>query len=128
MAIQVQWADEAHTIIKWDFPKEIVWDDYTVANAEAAELAASVSHEVFTLFDMSNLQNLPANVVVRFPSVARSTPPNVKMSVMVGAALYVENLGRVFSRIYGKIQFARTVEAAFEVIDSHRSSAPPDAP
>lgn len=112
MNIEVTWADDAQTIIHWNFPAEYTWDDFDQARQNATAMAGSVPHKVCAICDVSALTMLPDEALDALPMLSLDSPENLLIIYMVGAIGHPVKLNRIFTRITGRVTFANSVEEA----------------
>ncbi len=112
MSIEVYWANVEQTIIRWDYPRQFSWEDYEHARQRSHALADSVPHELCTIFEVSAVVSLPESMLANFHRLAQDVPENVIITIVVGTSGFLAMMGRVFSRVYGRVTFVNTLEEA----------------
>lgn len=119
MTIEVSWGNEAHTIIVWRMPRSFIWDDYDDASRCSRALAESVSYPVCSIFDLSAITALPEGTLANLPRIAQDTPDNVRVTFVVGAKGFAGTMGRIFSKVYGRVNFVDTIAEAVSQAEAY---------
>jgi hypothetical protein len=128
--IQVKWADEKQSIIYYSFDRVWEWGDIVTALKEGSALAASVTHRVDVIMDMSSANIVPSGAITQLrQSYSNKKASNLEVTVIVGANTFWEKLIDVTNRFAGavsktwKLEFAQTPAQAFSLIESLRMEA-----
>jgi hypothetical protein len=116
MGIQVTWDNEEHTILRWVVDWPLVWEEYKVATDESYQMYDTVDHQVCVIFDIRNMTEVPGNTLARFPRISSDTHPKVDYMVVVGAGGFAQRIGKIFTAVYGRMDFASTIEDARAMI------------
>jgi hypothetical protein len=124
MTVSIQWDNNEHTVLRYDFLGRWTWAEYHQALRTAFEMMASVSYEVDIIADFTQSSGLPSNAISGFAPSTKSFAPNAGHAVVVIKARFFEMLLNSFSKVYswnGKITKAsRTVEEARTILASLR--------
>ncbi len=121
MPISINWYDDNHQVISLQFEGNWDWDELRIAQEEEAQLAATVSHNLIALVDMSHTNVLPkGNILAQGRSSIANLPDNVThMIVIVQSRLIEVFAGLVFVMIPGwrnRVQFVKTVEESQRLV------------
>ena len=119
MPINVKWANEEKTIIHFEVIGDFDADEYINGIQQRKALQGTVNHKSSVVADFSKCGNLPPNVLVNLRKAAQTMPhPNFTgILVIANARGIVFQFARVFSRTFGKLHFADSLEEAFELIE-----------
>ncbi len=131
MPIEVDWADEAHTIILFTFGEAFTWDEYWQAAYRRDEMVTQVPGEAVVIYDVTRLKRLPANVLAQYPRFAAQPPARAYAPMVVGATGYTRSLAEIYARMYRTFTMHETPDEAFEVLKNRCSGdarRPGDAP
>lgn len=116
MSINVQWDNEEHTRVRWDFIGAWDWDDFLAAQKASNDLIKSVPHTVDIISDVSQSPHIPPGAMARFRTYRRDDPDNAGRVVLVGASVYIKTIVEIFRGMFpntgGKFTFADSLEEA----------------
>lgn len=116
MTIKVQWDNEEHTLLRWEFMGVWDWDDFLAAQKESNDLINSVPHTVDIISDVSKSQHLPPGAIGRFRTYRRDDPENTGRVVLVGASIYIKTIVEIFRGMFpntgGNFSFANSLDEA----------------
>ncbi|MBZ0286662.1 MAG: hypothetical protein K8I30_03540 [Anaerolineae bacterium] len=116
MSITVQWDNEQHIILRWDFIDPWDWNDFLAAQKASNALISSVPHTVHIISDVSGNHQVPPGAIARFRTYKRDDPPNAGRVVLVGASTYIRTMVEIFRGIFpntgGNFTFADSLEDA----------------
>ncbi len=122
MSINVQWDNEEHTLVRWDFIGTWDWNDFLAAQKASNELISSVPHRVDIIGDVSGSHQIPPGAIARFRTYRRDDPPNAGRVVLVGASAYIRTMVEIFRGIFpntgGNFTFADSLEEARSALTS----------
>ena len=122
MSINVQWDNEAHTLVRWDFIGTWDWNDFLAAQKASNDLIKSVPHTVDIISDVSQSQALPPGAIGRFRTYRRDDPDNAGRVVLVGASNYIKTIVEIFRGMFpntgGNFTFADSLEEARSALTS----------
>jgi hypothetical protein len=122
MTINVQWDNEEHTLLRWDFMESWGWDDFLAAQKASNDLITSVPQTVHIIGDVSRTHASPAGAIARFRTYRRDDPPNAGKVVLVGASAYIRTMVDIFRGIFpntgGNFTFADSLEEARAALTS----------
>ena len=131
MSISIEWGDEDHTIVYWDFRGSWTWREFTVAQDQATRMLATVDHTVAVIADMKNSPVLPANALALYLSYLQRAAGNTGLIVVVGASRLVKTMIAVFLRINPRkdipgtdFTFANTIKEAYLFIAENGHGKP----
>lgn len=129
MAIQLDWDNASHRIIRVQVEGRWTWDELEAALRRTIALMDSVSHKVDFIIDVSKSHMLPGGATQAAQSVATpQTHRNEGIKVIVGANTLVRLAYEAYRRInrsLGKNQeflFASTQDEARATIAAERES------
>jgi hypothetical protein len=120
MPISYQWDNDDRTIIKFIYEDPVTVDEIRQMDGGVAAMLDSVRHPVVAIADTRLVTMLPQDIMTSYPLLARNrgfTHRNLRASVMIVRNAFFESLMAIFSRLYGKLHFARSLEEAYEMIE-----------
>jgi hypothetical protein len=103
MAITVDWMDEAQTLVHQHFKGAFTLEEYGVVERETYALIAAVPHLVDVVCDLSEARHLPSNLASLSHRPSQHPPPNLGVTIIVGAPLYIRKL----AEFAGKLRIER---------------------
>ncbi|HSS95563.1 MAG TPA: hypothetical protein VLK33_00955 [Terriglobales bacterium] len=116
MSINVQWDNEEHTLVRWDFIGMWDWNDFLAAQKTSNDLISSVPHTVDIIGDVSRSPHVPPGAMARFRTYRRNDPENAGRVVLVGANIYIKTIVDIFRGMFpktgGNFTFANSLEEA----------------
>jgi hypothetical protein len=115
MPISTSWYDDDHRVIILQFEGNWGWDELQSAQEEQNRLAATVSHNLIALVDMSHTRILPqGNILSQGRSSINKLPDNLTQMIVIIQSRMIEVFaGLVFDMIpswRNRVQFAKTPE------------------
>lgn len=122
--IQVDWANDGHTIIELSFQHGWTWPELHKAIQQADDLITSVTHPVNLVIDIRQAGGLPRDFMTAAGELFAQgeARPNEGRKVVVGAGVLIRAGYSAFLKIYGdKLQnrpflFANSLEEARQVL------------
>ncbi len=121
MPIKVEWVNQQHTVIHYNFIGNWTWDDYDTANVIADDMVKSVDHKVAIICDLSFSTTIPPRVLSHVGrSLRQKRSPNISHIVTVGVTGLLRNLTDVLTTLYpaatADIIHAHTIDHAYRLI------------
>lgn len=128
MPVRVQWLDDDKWAVHVHFEGEWQIAEARTARQQVGELVADVTHEVDVIFDFSDANKIPSNMLsaMRTGGQNRTTTPQLSdRVVVVGTSQLIRTLVEVARRIYlnalpVSIQFADTLDEAANLLRTMR--------
>ena len=124
LRITVQWDNEEHTLVRWDFIGAWDWNDFLAAQQASNDLINSVPHTVHIIGDVSRSAQLPPGAIARFRTFKRVDPENAGRVVLVGASIYIRTIVDIFRGMFpktgGNFTFANSLEEARSELTAKR--------
>jgi hypothetical protein len=124
MSIQVEWDNEAKTIVLWTFDGRWTWGEYDEALDQALKLLSSVKHPVDFLYDVRHMSIIPADVITRFKAKYLAIPKDARLFLVVGVDPYLQLLWDTFTELpyarHLKARYFDTLEAARHFSQSYK--------
>ena len=121
MSVEVRWDNEEKTIIRWIYSSDFAWEDYEQGSKDQQVMIENVSHKFATIFDLSQIRELPQYPISKFPKLFRDVPKQQEFLVIVSSNRMIQSLGRIFTRVYWmNIYFASSLEDAYKLIVERR--------
>ena len=124
MSINVQWDNEEHTLVRWDFIGMWDWNDFLAAQKASNDLINSVPHTVNIISDVSRSPHVPPGAIARFRTYRRVDPENAGRVVLVGASIYIKTIVEIFRGMFpntgGNFTFANSLEEARSELTAKR--------
>lgn len=121
------WLDKQKTILLVKVLSEWTWDDAYSALTDHLNLLESVTHDVYSIYDMSAAPKHPTGLTIPHLKYAMSTQrPNQKLTFFVGLSFELQMLFRVTQQafqlgaIFRTYRFANTLDEALRMIDAHK--------
>lgn len=125
MGVSVTWDNAEKTVIRYDFEGSWSWDEAQQALAKVKVMMGTVDHVVDFIADLRSCRSQPTDLLNKALQVARRTPANTGILVMVGANRFIQSLYTVFKRVYadlaGETMFVDTLEDARAFIEQRRA-------
>ena len=85
----------------------------------------NIRHKFATIFDLSQIRELPQYPISKFPKLIRDVPEQQEFLVIVSSNRMIQSLGRIFTRVYWmNIFFASSLEDAHRLIAERRRPKP----
>lgn len=122
MGIQIEWDNEEQTTLRWVVDGPLVWEDYKAATDESYQMYDTVEHQVCVIFDIQKMTEIPGNTLARLPQISSDTHPRVDYMVVVGAGNFARHIGKIFAAVYGRMDFASTLEEARAMITKRQTA------
>jgi hypothetical protein len=124
MGIKVQWDNEQHTLVRWDFLGVWNWNDFLAAQNESNTLIKSVPYTVDIISDVSQIHPVPPGAIGQFRLYRRNDPENTGQVVLVGANIYIRTIVDIFRGMFpntgGQFTFANSIEEARSALTSKK--------
>ena len=129
MTITVRWADDAHSIIYYEYVGKWTWEEYYRAGDEAVALAQAGTQRVSVIGDFRKSSFLPDSALSGFRRSLQTTRLEFDIVVLMFSSEFMQRLLDVFSRLYNvqkiKIFTAHSLEEAINTIQLHSISRNP---
>jgi len=126
MTITVRWADDAHTIIYYEYVGKWTWEEYYRAGDEAVALAQTGNQRVSVIGDFRKSAFLPDAALSGFRRSLQTTRLEFDIVVLMFGSEFMQRLLDIFSRLYNvqkiKILTAHSLEEAIDTINAHRTN------
>lgn len=126
MGISIGWDDPAKTIIRYDFDPFWTWEDLRNAVQQDDALFDSVDHTVHLIFDMRQIEVVPANPLTQLRQVGSQIHPRLGLIVFVGTNAWAKMVLEIFYKVYGSraeglagLESAATLEEARAIIAAY---------
>jgi len=121
------WLDEQKTILLVKALSEWTWNDAYSALTDHLKQLESVSHDVYSIYDLSAAPKHPVGLTVPHLKYAMSAQrPNQKLTIFVGLGFELQMLFRVTQQafqlgaVYRTYRFANTLDEALRMIEAHK--------
>jgi len=131
MPVQLDWENEAHTIVHMEFIGRWTWDEAYEGSKLGYTLLESVDHVVYVIIDMSRSTGVPLLALTHARNMIAKRHPRTGMTVFIGANELFLTLWRIFSTAYPQaahtqeFTFARDLDEAQQFFKAHSSSTIP---
>ena len=99
VGMRVYWKDAEKTIIIREVSETLSWDDYDSSIQKTFDMMREVNHDVYLIFDASQLGSVPKNSLEHFTKAARGLPPNVALRIMVTRNNLLQTLVGVLQKV-----------------------------
>jgi hypothetical protein len=125
MSIQVEWDNEDHRIIRFDYDDKWTWADHFAAVQQSVAMMKTVDHTVDMIINLENSSHLPPNALTNIRSTALKGTPNWRITVLVGMNTFAQLLMNMFGKINKDLgqHFVAvdTMEEAYALIADRRA-------
>ncbi len=125
MPIEVNWDDEAHTRLRYDFVGEWSWTEFRSAIQQAYDLIGTVSHPVDTIANFKNSNNLPGGAMSQVKRGLTEGPPNVADLYVANGSAFINTMANVLARVYSdlasRVFITKTLEDARAMSEEKRA-------
>ncbi len=127
MAIQIEWDDEAKTIIRHTYEPGWTLTEYHELLDHNSQMTMSVTHCVDIISDFSNSKTSPAQLVSVSRHVEQKLPTYPQISVAVNAPTLIKVIVEAVLRISSArgqltVRFARSLDEARMIIRDYRAT------
>ncbi|MBN1202362.1 MAG: hypothetical protein JXJ20_10945 [Anaerolineae bacterium] len=120
MPITVQWDDDDHKAVRWEFEGDWNWYEYQAAQAQSNALIDTVDHVVDVIAVMQNTRDLPREAFDNYRRLEKTSHPNRGRIVIVGSDTFIRSMLETFNQVYkrGSSGFilVRSIQEAHEVL------------
>ncbi len=82
--INIEWANEEQTVIRWHLSDGWTWDEFYAAKAESEAMIEQVTGVVDGLFVMDNPSYLPAYFLANLRIIVPNSHPRYGITIVVG--------------------------------------------
>lgn len=128
MPISVRWDNEEKNRLYYEFLNKWTWDEFDTVYADVYKMLDTVSHKVDAIVDLRESNLLPQNTLTEMRRLTFQQHANGGITVFItdngfAHAIYGILTG-VLRQAKNIFRIARTVEEAYEIIDSVREDFP----
>jgi hypothetical protein len=121
MPISISWYDDEHRVIILQFEGSWDWDELRKIQEEEAKLAASVSHNLIALVDLSHTKIFPkGNFLAQGKSSIRQIPDNITHIIAIIQSRMFEVFGGLVVDMMpgwrNRVQFVKTLEEGQKLV------------
>jgi hypothetical protein len=120
MTIEVNWEDEAHTVVLLEFKGALTWKDYDDGVDKTYALMRTVDHKVDVISFMHPTVRLPkGDAISHIKRAFMVRPPNMRKGLLIGSDLFGEAVVRALIKVKGVQETyiaVENVEAAHAMI------------
>jgi hypothetical protein len=104
MKVQVQWHNEEHNLLYYQFEKDWDWEDMHKAFTEARSLMASVPHRVDIIMDLGVAGLVPKGALAKI-RWAFDVPKaeNIGVTIIVTPNAFVKYMTDMASKMWGSV-------------------------
>lgn len=104
MGIVTQWDNAEQTAIRFIYQGQWTWVEFHASIDIALEMAASVSHPIDHIYDVTESASLPSGALSQFRGLRNRVPQNLNRRVLVGAGSLTRMLAQTMLSLYPGIQ------------------------
>lgn len=126
MGINVQWYDDAKTILFVQYEAEWTIEDFYDSITRSYDLMETVEHPVDIVQDLTQMQFFPVRLIAMSRFTEAKAHPRKRYMILAGASLFVEKMLDVAKKLAPTVMddshFAGSVEAAFRLLDELRAA------
>ena len=100
------------------FLEPISLEEVVDSSNKASVMLDTVDHPVQMIVDLSGVVTMPRNFISNFPMVSRLpfvNHRNLEVVINVMGNSFMEAVASIFSRVYRKVNFVRTLDEAYKV-------------
>lgn len=119
MPVSLQWDNDDHTILRYDYCGRWTWEDYAPVYERAGILLRECNwtvHFIVNLKDEVARNHLPAGALIRAVNIYRNAPANSGKTIIVNAGMVYRTVAQTGAAAYPaigkKYAFADTLEEA----------------
>lgn len=116
MSVSVGWDDNAHTRICFRITGRWTWDEFNWAWLESVAMVNSTPHKVNAIVDITEMINLPPDLLTRSVNIVRQKLPNSGVSILAlnngFMNMLFASLRRIAPRESAYLQIAPSMDAA----------------
>jgi len=112
-----KWVNDAKTVLKMTFLEPISLEEVVESSNKASTLLDTVDHPVHMIVDLLGVQTMPRNFISNFPMVSRLplvNHRNLEVVINVMDNSFMEAVATIFSRVYRKVNFVRSLDEAYK--------------
>ena len=116
MYFEPVWLDQGKTIIRFEYRDPVSVQDIVDSMNKATAMLGSVEHNVQFIVDLRGMISMPRDLVSSYPAISRVSifkQENFGRVVMVLDNSLLESVVSIFSRVYVKIEFVKTMDEAY---------------
>lgn len=123
--VRLQWEDEEHTILRYEFDPDWRLADFEAAYQEATDRIEALSHPVYVIVNVGEYINLPPGFFLSAHRMQHMIPDNLALCAVVARGPMLEMLYRVLKRfaplLAAFVMVVPTLECAHDRVARHRS-------
>jgi hypothetical protein len=120
MAIQVEWDNAEHTILRLIFTNPWTWDEFYEMRSQVTALCSGINYPVDAVVDMSKGRALPPNALTHLSKGAAKIPPNQGIIVGIGGDAFIRSMADMAlaqaPHLAGKLQMVKNWDEAYSAI------------
>ena len=119
------WVDESKTVILFEYHEPVSVQDIIESQNKAAVMLGAVEQSVQFIVDLRDMKSMPRDLVSNYPAMSRGAmfkQKNFDRVVMVMDNSFMEAIISIFSRLYVKLEFVRTIEQANQNVGVDQSA------
>ena len=120
MPVNVSWDDDARTLLCFRIAGHWTWQELNWAWLECMAMMNNVPHKVNIIVDITEMVNMPMDLIMRTVQLIRCQPHNTGISVIATDNGFVnmlfENLRRIIPRESSFLRAVPNVEAARQTL------------
>ncbi len=133
MSIPVAWADETHTLLRFDMGPGWTWSEFAESISTAFAIARGSDRRIDLIWVVTTLDAPtprilpPGNPLPMLGGLAKTMPLNVGLMVFVNASTMAKAFGGILARtqpqVTARLRFVDTFEQAQAAIEQARGAA-----
>lgn len=104
MTIRVEWDNAEKTAILFSYHGPWTWDEFFETADQGDALAATVSHPVHHIYDVTESSSMPSGALAQFRNLRNRPTVNPGRRVLVGASPFIMTITQMMFRIYPNLQ------------------------
>jgi hypothetical protein len=120
MPVQVIWDDESQTALRQIYSGHLKLEDYMAATDEFGRMARTVSHNVHSIMDRTEVLSTPGVMLPALRYANNNLPPNMGVRIIIKSSMFTRilvDLGRrVAPNLVKDVHFVNTVEEARQIV------------
>lgn len=114
MPVEVNWDNDAQTVMRYDLRGKWTWEEYYVALNRGVEMRRSVTHTVDVIANLTDSVRLPGSVLTHMRRLSEDRE-NRGLMVIVGGGSFVIAMIRIYSTLVKSAQqYVRAVNTLAE--------------
>jgi hypothetical protein len=100
MPVNIEWDNEAKTIIRMEYVGRWTWDELYAATAKSRVMLDEISHKADFIHDWLHSEGVPSNVLVHARNLIEKRHPHVGIVVLVWSNPLIKATWAAINKVY----------------------------